>query len=86
MARLTVRNRSAVTTMALFLEPWGEDYWLRSGEEATVTTGDEFKTDVFAIDMHDDGIQLWVEANQAVVTSPDGTVLECGHQRAEGSR
>ncbi len=55
MARLTVRNRSAVTTMALYLEPWGEDYWLRPGEEATVTTGDEFKTDVFAIDMHDDG-------------------------------
>ena len=72
--------------MALYLEPWGEDYWLRPGEEATVTTGDEFKTDVFAIDMHDDGFSCGLEADQAVVTSPDGTVLKCGHQRAEGSR
>ena len=86
MAKLTVRNRSSVKTMALNLEPWGEDYWLRPGEEATVATGDEFKTDVFAVDMRDDGIQLWVEAHQAVVTSPDGTVLKCGHQRAEGPR
>jgi hypothetical protein len=86
MAILTVRNRSAAKTMALYLEPWGEDYWLRPREEATVATGYDFKTDVFAVDMNEHGIQLWVEANQAVVTSRDGTVLNCGHQRKERPR
>ncbi len=51
-----------------------------------MAAGDEFTTDVFAIDMHDDGLQVWVEANQAVVTSPEGTLLKSGHQRPRGPR
>jgi hypothetical protein len=55
-------------------------------ERSNSTSEIDFATDVFAVDVHDHGIHLWVEAKNVVVTSLDGTVLECGHQRREGLR
>ncbi len=81
MATLTVRNRGTTKATVLYLEPWGEDYWLLPGDEVSVETAEERKQDVFSVDMQDEGIQVWVQATQAVVVSASGVVLDSGHQR-----
>jgi hypothetical protein len=82
MAKLRVGNNSRIKTVALFVEPWDRDCWLRPGDEVTVAATEAREPDAFSVDMFDDGIQVWVEAYEAVVVMTDtGAVLECGHQR-----
>jgi protein involved in polysaccharide export with SLBB domain len=83
MATFRVGNRSGSKVFALYLEPWGDDYWLRPGDEVNITTVENQEPGGrFSIDLHDDGIQLWVETGtDAVVASASGELLACGHQR-----
>lgn len=76
--------------LALWLEPLGEDRWLRPGERFRVRSdyhGDELAFSVvFWDDKEEEGIQnitVWIENGDcdAEVTNMAGDVIECGHQR-----
>ncbi len=79
MGRFRIRNASKADMTTLHLEPWGEDYWLRPGEEVVVVTT---RPDIYSLDLHADGIQFWVEKDdEAWVERPSGERLGCGYQR-----
>ncbi|MFJ9342792.1 hypothetical protein ACIRP0_26370 [Streptomyces sp. NPDC101733] len=68
--------------LELWLEPFGQDYWLRPGETFVVTsygkTGDGA---VFEVVHEPERIQVWATSFFATVTFPDGTEVPGGHQR-----
>lgn len=77
---MLVQN-SGPELLELWLEPIGQDYWLRPGESVTVTsygswTGHPFET------VHEPGrLEVWVSSWFAAVTFPDGTEVPGAHQR-----
>ncbi|SDI51757.1 hypothetical protein SAMN05192558_108356 [Actinokineospora alba] len=90
---MDVRN-SSKGWLVLWLEPLGEDRWLKPGEVVRVRSdygGDEpaFSVDFWEDDRdRDAGIQninVWIEQGDcyAEVTDHAGNVVECGHQRPE---
>lgn len=89
MAVINVTN-SSDNWLACWLEPLGEDRWMRPGETFWFRSdyaGDEL---AFSVDYETepDGINhiaVWVENGDpwAEVTTADGVVVDCGHQRRE---
>jgi uridine kinase len=88
---MTVRNGSA-GWLCLWLEPLGEDRWLRSGETFRITSdyaGDkaDFQVDYWVDDQDRaagiENVTVWIQYGNpyAEVTDDDGHVVECGHQR-----
>ncbi|MEU3791892.1 hypothetical protein AB0F07_19115 [Streptomyces fructofermentans] len=91
MAVMDVRNDST-GWLTLWLEPLGEDRWLKPGERLRVRSdyrGDDL---AFSVDLWTDeedraagieNIAVWIEAGDcyAEVTDAAGDVVECGHQR-----
>ncbi|MEU2494626.1 hypothetical protein [Streptomyces sp. NPDC007883] len=73
----------------LFIEPYGEDYWLKPGEVFTVTPEVEGIDVWFSTAVCQEGITVWLYENgdpakvvlEYTVTDADGKQLECGHQR-----
>ena len=93
MALMEVNNDSA-QWLIVWLEPLGEDRWLKRGEALQIRTdyvGDELAFGVLTHasekDRADgiDNLSVYVERGHpmAVVTDRDGNVLECGHQRPD---
>jgi hypothetical protein len=92
MAAISVRNSSS-GLLTMWLEPLGEDRWLKPGE--TFQTRSDFTGDEqpFSLDLWvDDGdhavgienITVWVDQGDCrtvVTTDTDGNTIECGHQR-----
>lgn len=68
-------------TLVVWLEPWGEDYWMRPGDAITLesdATGDER----FEVSWHEEGIVVWQSSHRGcTVRDVSGAELECGHQR-----
>jgi hypothetical protein len=90
MAAIDVRNDSA-GWLVLWLEPLGEDRWLRPGEMFRVRTeclGDDPAFSVTVWGNDDDraagieNVTVWVLNGDvyAEVTDAVGDVVECGHQ------
>jgi hypothetical protein len=87
---MDVRNDST-EWLVLWLEPLGEDRWLRRGERLRIRTdyrGDDlaFSVTSWVDDDWSDGIEniaVWIENGDcyAEVTNAAGDVVECGHQR-----
>jgi hypothetical protein len=80
--------------LVLWLEPLGEDRWLKPGERFRIRTdygGDEpgFSVSYWVKDEDRatgiENVTVWVENGDAYaeVTDVDGAVVECGHQRPE---
>ncbi|MFE3559698.1 hypothetical protein ACFXKW_33300 [Streptomyces sp. NPDC059193] len=70
--------------LELWLEPFGQDYWLRPGEQFTVTSYGTWHDRPFEL-AHDPGqIRIWACSCFATVTFPDGTEVPGGHQRPAG--
>ncbi|MVU78482.1 hypothetical protein GPX89_14655 [Nocardia sp. ET3-3] len=93
MAVMDVCNDST-GWLILWLEPLGEDRWLRPSERVRIRTdyrGDDLAFSVTTwVDQRDraDGIEniaVCVENGdcRAEVTDANGAVVECGHQRPE---
>lgn len=93
MAALDVKNDSP-GWLVLWLEPLGEDRWLKPGERFRVRTdylGDEPALSVSYWSSPDDlaagieNINVWVEHGDAYaeVTDSAGNLIECGHQRPD---
>jgi len=80
MAKLPVRN-SRIERLMLFLEPYGEDYWLRPGEECIVTSGPPDPDPAFGLELTDEGVTVYFEGPHAEVRAADGAILQVGHQR-----
>ncbi len=77
------------SVLCLFIEPYGEDYWLNPGDAFTVGPIAEgidvwFSTfisrDCVTVWLYKDGDPSMVVLDYAVVDA-DGASLDCGHQR-----
>jgi hypothetical protein len=80
--------------LVLWLEPLGEDRWMRAGERFRVRTDYLGDDPAFAVSFwsHEadraagiEHVTVWVEHGNplAEVTDDAGAVVECGHQRSE---
>ncbi|MFD5325427.1 hypothetical protein [Streptomyces sp. NPDC127092] len=70
--------------LAIWVEPWGEDYWMNPGERFAIAAdtpeGEDDKP--FEVVLHDQGVSVWVSfAYEATVRDQSGARIECGHQR-----
>ncbi|MFE5478568.1 hypothetical protein ACFQ9R_22890 [Nocardia sp. NPDC056541] len=88
MAAIRLRNGSE-TTLEVRIEPWGEDYWMRPGDEFTIGY-DEADHDEkmmggphFDVTFHGDWYEVWVGSSDMKLRMHDqsGAELEHGHQR-----
>ncbi|SDT83442.1 hypothetical protein SAMN05216371_8273 [Streptomyces sp. TLI_053] len=83
----TIRlNNDNEKSLGIWVEPWGEDYWMNPKEQFTITTetpeGVHSDEEPFEVVFHDQGVSLHVNIGyEAVVTDQSGGELECGHQR-----
>ncbi|MDG6105551.1 hypothetical protein Daura_13610 [Dactylosporangium aurantiacum] len=91
MATLDVRNDSG-GWLVLWLEPWGEDRWLRPGETFHVRSDYDGPAEAFEVERFDndddraagiENIAVYVNEGAVEVTDSAGTPLECGHQRPD---
>ncbi|MFB7294209.1 hypothetical protein [Actinacidiphila glaucinigra] len=93
MAIMDVRNDST-GWLTLWLEPLGEDRWLKPGETFRVRSDYQGNDLAFSVNLWvDDGdrsagienVAVWIENGDcyAEVTDAAGNVIECGHQRPE---
>ncbi|MCJ0869302.1 hypothetical protein [Streptomyces sp. AP-93] len=73
-------------TLGIWVEPWGEDYWMKPGEKFTIVTDTPKDTDPdeapFEVLFHDQGASVWVNTGyKATVYDHSGNEVDCGHQR-----
>ncbi|WP_328912028.1 MULTISPECIES: hypothetical protein [unclassified Streptomyces] len=79
--------------LCLFIEPYGEYYWLKPGEVFTVVPDVDGIDVWFSTVVWREGITVWLyeEGDPAkvvleyTVIDSNGTRLECGHQKPPGS-
>ncbi|WP_404962015.1 hypothetical protein [Streptomyces sp. 147326] len=69
-----------------WVEPWGEDYWMKPEEQFTITcdapVGVDSDEAPFDVVFHDQGASIEVNTGYgAVVHDQSGAELICGHQR-----
>lgn len=88
---IDVKN-SGAGWLVMWLEPLGEDRWLRPGEKFRVHDDYDGEEPPFSVDFWVDdedraagieNVSVWVEFGDpsAKVTDAAGAVVECGHQR-----
>ncbi|MFJ7967289.1 hypothetical protein [Streptomyces sp. NPDC096324] len=93
MAVMDVRNDNT-GWLVLWLEPLGEDRWLRPGETFRVRSDYDGAESAFSItswvNEEDraagiENVAVWIEAGDcyAQVTDDAGDIVECGHHRPE---
>lgn len=70
--------------LELWLEPVGQDYWLRPGESVVVTSYGHWDGHPFETAHEPDRITVWCTSWFATVTGHDGQEVPGGHQRPDG--
>ena len=86
--RLPVQN-AGENLVSLFIEPYGEDFWLKPGETIIVTPAVDGIDVQFSVVVAADHITVWLYEDgdpykvivDYEVVDKGGTALECGHQR-----
>ncbi|MFD5641584.1 hypothetical protein ACFWIP_07385 [Streptomyces anulatus] len=85
-------ENAGASDLWLFIEPYGEDYWLKSGEVFAVAPEAAGSNVCFSIAVCQEGtVWLYEDGDptkvvlEYTVTDADGKRLECGHQRPAGS-
>ncbi|MFA7766357.1 hypothetical protein [Streptomyces sp. NRRL S-448] len=73
-------------TLGIWVEPWGEDYWMNPEEKFTIVTDTPKDADPdeepFEVVFHDQGASVWVNTGyEATVHDHSGNEVDCGHQR-----
>lgn len=72
--------------VCLFVEPFGEDFWMQP-EETFVVVGGAADPE-FSISVMAEHVIVWANAGDPyevqVVDGTSGAVLNCGHRRPEG--
>ncbi|MFB8243280.1 hypothetical protein ACFC58_42775 [Kitasatospora purpeofusca] len=87
MNRLPVQN-GGEDLVRLFTEPYGEDFWLKPGDEFTVVPAGDTSDPQFTVVAANDRLVVWIfeggDPEKVVVDytviDSTGTELECGHQ------
>ncbi|RKS79504.1 hypothetical protein BZB76_0974 [Actinomadura pelletieri DSM 43383] len=69
--------------LKLWLEPFGQDYWLRPGEAVVVTSYGHWDDRPFEMLHEPDCIQVWACSWFATVSDLLGNEVPGGHQRPE---
>ncbi|MGW6422991.1 hypothetical protein ACWF82_09975 [Nocardia sp. NPDC055053] len=90
MPKILLSNPHSDTTLVVWIEPWGEDYWMRPGDALTVEFDDadlaEQAIDAgpFEVSWLDNGIVVWVVSRDGcTIRDRSGAKIECGHQRPD---
>ena len=87
-SRMPVAN-AGNRDLCLFIEPYGEDFYLKPGEVFTVAPEAEGIDVWFSTVVWEGGITVWPCEDgdptkivlECTVTDANGTRLECGHQK-----
>ncbi|MGR4877897.1 hypothetical protein ACIPUC_00390 [Streptomyces sp. LARHCF249] len=79
-------NNDTEKILGIWLEPWGEDYWMNPKEQFTIVTdtpaGVHPDEPPFEVAFHDQGASVWVNIGyEATVYDQSGSEVDCGHQR-----
>lgn len=90
MSSLPVRN-AGDHALCLFIEPYGEDYWLNPGDRFTILPPEGIDAR-FDVTVTPELLSVWIyqgdDDRQAVadykITDEHGVELACGHQRPAG--
>ncbi|MFD5057877.1 hypothetical protein [Streptomyces sp. NPDC058394] len=72
------------TLMELWLEPFGQDYWLMPGERVTVTSYGHWDDHPFEAIHEPDRITVWATSFFATVSDSNGAEVPAAHQRPSG--
>ncbi|MET7774065.1 hypothetical protein [Nocardia sp. NPDC005366] len=90
MPHISLSNPFPDKIMKVWVEPWGEDFWMRHDDALTVEFEDADFTEniiregqVFDVHWLEDGMVVWVAALEFTVRDQSGAELRCGHQRPE---
>jgi hypothetical protein len=68
--------------LAIWLEPWGEDYWIHPGETFEFAPEKPEDTFYFGVVHCGDEVSVYAEGGcEHVRVEHDGQILECGHRR-----
>ncbi|MFI5809221.1 hypothetical protein [Streptomyces sp. NPDC051561] len=72
--------------LAVWVEPIGEDFWMRPKEQFTISTDATADADPdeapFEVVLHAKGVSVFQSTgHEAVVRDQSGTEVACGHQR-----
>ncbi|MEU9477301.1 hypothetical protein [Streptomyces sp. NPDC048191] len=79
------------TPLCLFVEPYGEDFWLEPGDAVTLSPVGDGGSVQFAVQVAAELMSVWLYEDgdpgkviaESQVTDAAGTPLECGHQRGD---
>jgi hypothetical protein len=74
----------AMKPRPVYIEPWGEDYWLFPGDDFKITAFGQTSPPYFGLHEYDDTTQIYIEGDcQDFVVQHDEKRIECGYQRAK---
>lgn len=83
MQKFKVTNERA-TFVTLWLEPWGEDYGMLSGDEFEIVAADTGQGFYFHLVNKEKSVTVYIEGDAGdVCVYQKGTELSCGHNRRE---
>jgi hypothetical protein len=77
-------HNSGDSLLELWLEPFGQDYWLRPGEDATVTSYGRWDDHPFEVSHESDRITVWATSCFATVSDDSGKEILGAYQRPPG--
>jgi hypothetical protein len=81
MKRRLVTNTSD-RLMLIFIEPEGQDYWLRPNEVAEIRAEIKGPDNDFVLRQNEDGLTVWPSPGMGIVTIwAQDVELQCGYQR-----
>ncbi|MFD0732462.1 hypothetical protein [Planotetraspora mira] len=86
--RLTVQSGSE-DLVCLFIEPYGENFWLKPGDKFTVVPAEDTSDPQFTVVAATDHMVVWIYESgdpekvivDYAIIDNNGTALECGHQQ-----
>ncbi|MFE9443046.1 hypothetical protein ACFYO2_29575 [Streptomyces sp. NPDC006602] len=86
--RLPVDN-AGTSPLCLFIEPYGEDFWLEPGEAVTVSPINDGINVEFTVTVAPELVSVWLYedgdphkvVSESQVIDASGAPLKCGHQR-----
>ena len=65
----------------VWLEPWGEDFTLLSGEQLEIVCRADSGQPWFHVVEHEESTQVYIESGDYPEVLQNGQRLECGHNR-----
>jgi len=82
--KLGVRNEMKISRV-IYIEPWGQDYTVRSGESIEVVAIGKTALPYFTLVESSEAVQVFVEGDRDVdfTVWQGGVQVKCGHNRGQ---